>query len=405
MFNPIAWFIAKRYLFSKKSHSVINKISIISVSAIAIPAAAMVILLSVTNGLNDFIRNLNSTFDPNIRIALSDKADFDENQVLMEDIAKIPNIKTSTKYIEGDCVVSLGNKTMVITLRGIDSTYLDNFPLGNVVVHGKHNKFNMLMGSGVAFSLGYGLGLSGEVTLYAPSRTSNSILGISKHFNSNKISVSGIFMLDTYTDSKYSTAPIKFVQNLFGKPNKISAIGITISDIDKMKQTVKEIKKVVPPEFEVKSNLEQRELDYLIIEQEKIAIYIMLTFIMIIASLTLISSVIMMMIEKKEQIETIKTIGGDSKLIKDIFKYQSLIMTIAGGVLGIIIGVVFCVLQQIFGFIHIDSSAVLIDTYPVLLNFKDIILVLVAIIFTGYIIAAITTATIESHKKDSKYNE
>ena len=399
MFNPIAWFIAKRYLFSKKSHSVINQISIVSVFAVAIPAAAMIILLSVINGFDDFIKDLNSTFDPNIRIIQKSNVDFEENQPFLEQLNDIPNVKAYTQYMEGECVLVFGNKTKVVSLRGIDSLYLENFPIDNVVVHGEFNKFNMLLGSGVAFSLNYSLGSGGDVTLHAPTKTKNSILGISKNFNSSKIPVSGIFMLDTYTDSKYATAPIEFVQNLFQKAGEVSAIGVTVDDMKKMQTTIGDIKEIVPAGFIVQSNIEQRELDYMVIKQEKVAIYIMLMFIMVIASLTLISSVIMMMIEKKGQIATIKMLGGNSKLVKDMFRYQALIMTILGGLVGVFIGVVFCLLQQYFGFIRIESTAVLIDAYPVLLNVWDILLVLLAIIFTSYVISAITTALIENDKK------
>ena len=399
MFNPIAWFIAKRYLFSKKSHSVINQISIVSVFAVAIPAAAMIILLSVINGFDDFIKDLNSTFDPNIRIIQKSSVDFEENQPFLEQLTDIPNVKAYTQYMEGECVLVFGNKTKVVSLRGIDSLYLENFPIDNVVVHGEFNKFNMLLGSGVAFSLNYSLGSGGDVTLHAPTKTKNSILGISKNFNSSKIPVSGIFMLDTYTDSKYATAPIEFVQNLFQKDGEVSAIGVTVDDMAKMQTTIDDIKEIVPSGFIVQSNIEQRELDYMVIKQEKVAIYIMLMFIMVIASLTLISSVIMMMIEKKGQIATIKMLGGNSKLVKDVFRYQALIMTILGGLVGVFIGVVFCLIQQYFGFIRIDSTAVLIDAYPVLLNVWDILLVLLAIVFTSYVISAITTAQIENDKK------
>lgn len=393
MFNPVAWFIAKRYLFSKKSHSVINLISIISIIAVAVPVAAMIILLSVTNGFNDLVKNLNSSFDPNIRISLEHGGYFDQNSPFIDSISNIENVRGVTRYVETDCVISNNDKTKAIVLRGIDSAYVDVFPVEEIVINGKYNKFNMLIGNGMSYDIDYALGVSGEVVLYAPSSGGSTLFGMSKGFNSDKISISGIYLLDSDTDRKYAIAPLKFTQNLMGKEGAISGIGVAVSGKENIQKSITEIKKIVPEGFSVKNSLEQRSLYYAIAGQEKMVILIMLAFITIIASLTLVGAVIMMMIEKKEQMYLIGTMGGDEKLQRTIFEYQSLIMTFAGGILGILIGIGIVILQQTFGFVKIGGGVVLIDEYPVLLDFGDVIMVFITVALVGYLISAITSRT------------
>lgn len=403
MLNPVAWFIARKYLFSIKSHSVINIISIISIIAVAIPAAAMIILLSVSNGFSDLIKQLNDTFDPNIKIETAKGGYFDQNSPILTQILNMDNVAGVTQYIEGDCVITIGGKNSVVRLRGVDSLYADNFDIEQAIIGGHFNKFNMLMGAGVAYSLGYTLGISGEVSLYSASQNISSVFGINRHFKSDKISVSGIFMLDTKNDSKYVIAPLKYCQNLLSNKNKISAIAVKVKNLAQLEKTANSIEKIIPEGYVVKDRYQQKELDYAIVKQEKIVIIIMLILVILIASLTLVGSMVMMMIEKREQIYVIGILGGDEKLKKNIFRYQSIIMTFTGGIIGLIVGCSFCLLQQKFGFIKIGGNAMLIDSYPTALNWNDVIIVFIAITVIGYMISIITTSSMVS-KKVSKKN-
>ena len=402
MFNPIAWFIARKYLFSKKSHSVINLISIISIIAVAIPAAAMVIILSVSNGFSDFVKQLNDTFDPNIKIEIEGGGLFEQNPPMIKQIRNIKNIVGITQFIENDCIIENNGKNNVVILRGIDSTYTDNFAINKSIIKGEYNKYNMLMGAGVAYTLGYNLGVSAEVSLYSAASRGTTVFGVNRQFNSDKISVSGIFMIDTFNDSKYVLANLGFCQNLFSAKGKISAIGITVDDLDNLDHVSKDIREIIPEGFIVKDRHQQRELDYAIVQQEKVAMIIMLVLIILIASLGLIGVVIMMMIEKREQLYVIGMLGGNEKLKKNIFKYQSLMMTFIGGIIGIVFGSLFCIIQQHYGFIRIGSDASLVDVYPTLLDWRDVIIVFITILIIGYIIAAITTRTMVSSKNSKK---
>lgn len=398
MFNPVAFFIARKYLFSKKSHSVINLISIISIIAVAVPVAAMIIVLSVSNGFNDFAKTLNSTFDPNVKISLKEGVYFQGEDKLIDDIKKIEGISTVTQYIEGDCVIACEDKNKVVVLRGIDSDYRSCFSIDGAIIDGQFNKFNMLMGSGVAYAIGYELGFSGAVTLYAPLLGGASIFGINRPFSTDKIHVSGIFMLDVYNDSKYVMAPIEFCQKLLGREGEVSAIGVMVQDLSNLDEITSSIRDLVPSRFIVKDRLQQREVEYAVMQQEKVAVYVILLFIMIVASLTLVGAVVMIMIEKKEQLYVIGTLGGSDTLQRLIFRYQSLIMTFIGGIIGVVIGVGFVLLQQFYGFIQIPSDSVLIDSYPVKLDIIDILLVFGAILFVGYFISTIVTRMMVSRK-------
>ncbi len=398
MQKKLAWFVAGRYLLSKKSHSVVNLLSIVSVMAIAIPAAAMVILLSVSNGFGHFIENLNGTFDPNIRISARKGVYFSQNEDWIKKLDSIDNIKVYTKFIEGSSIIDLDGTTKVITLRGIEENYRDCLPIDTAIIDGKYNKYNLLLGSGVAYSLNYALGISGEVRLYYPAPTNNQFFGFKRSFNADGISVSGVFVLDTYTDSKYVLAPLEFTQNLFSLKDKISSIGICVEDLHKTGRTLKKIQSILPDNFVAKDALQQREMDYMISKQEKYAIYVMLVFIMLIASLTLIGATVMMMVEKREQIETMKTLGATTSLIKRIFHYQSLSLTFFGGTVGVLLGSIVTLIQQHWGFIKINSDIVLISSYPVLLQFSDLFMIFVAIMLIGFVISKFTTYSMISDK-------
>lgn len=404
MFNSVAFFIARKYLFSKKSHSVINLISVISIIAVAVPVAAMIIVLSVSNGFSDFAKTLNSTFDPNVKISLNEGVYFHAEEKLIDDIKKIDGVSAVTKYIEDECVIVCGEKNKVVVVRGIESNYRSCFPIEGAIIDGQFNKFNMLMGSGVAYAIGYIYGISGEVTLYATSRSGVSVFGINKSFSMDKISVSGIFMLDVYNDSKYVLVPMEFCQKLLGRSNEISAIGVMVHDLSNLDKISSEIKKLAPDQFVVKDMFQQREVDYAIVQQEKMAIYIILLFIMIIASLTMVVSVIMVMIEKKEQLHIIGILGGSIKLKRLIFRYQSFMMVFIGSLIGGLIGILFVILQQTYGFIEIPIESFLMDSYPVKLIFNDILLVFTAVLIVGYLILTIITRTIvsESRYRDEK---
>ena len=402
MFNPVAWFIARKYLFSKKSHSVINLISIISIIAVAIPAAAMIIVLSVSNGFGDFIKRLNDTFDPNIKVEAVGGAYFEQNSPIVEQIRSLSNVAGVTQYIEGECIITSNGKSGFVALRGVDSLYTENFEIEGAVISGRYNKFNLLMGAGVAYSLNYTLGLSGEVSLYTASRSSSTVFGVSRHFNSDKISVSGIFALDIANDSKYVIASLGFCQNLFSSQDKVSAIAVRVDDLANLEKVVGSISAILPEGFVVKDRYQQRELDYAIVKQENLIIIIMLIFVTLIASLTMVGVMVMMMIEKREQLYVIGVLGGDEGLKKNIFRYQSLMMTLIGGIVGIVIGCGFCLLQQHFGFIKIGSTTSLLDTYPMLLNGYDVLIAFVAIVVIGYVIALITTSAMVSKKGSKK---
>ncbi len=395
LFNPVALFIARRYLFSKKSHSVINLISIVSLVAMAIPAAAMVILLSVSNGYGEFIQSINSSFDPPIRITSTQTEYFDRNPDFLREIEKIDGVGATTQYIEGGVVLAFDEVTEVVTMRGIDSSYLEVFPIDSAIVEGRFNKYNMLIGNTVAYNLGYVMGLGGEVTVLAPSINPTHLFGIPQHFNSDEISVSGVYLLDNTTASEYVLAPEGFTNAILGIENQISAIGIEVSHIELIDQ----IRAILPEGFEAKDNLQQRELEYAIAQQEKIAIYIILLFIMIIASLSLISSTEMLVVEKQEQIATIKTLGANDKFIKLIFSYQSIMLALIGGVSGVVLGATITLVQYYTGIVTIGSEVALIEAYPVKLEAIDMLNTTLAIVVIGVVLSIITTKKILSTKE------
>lgn len=394
--NRLAFFIAKRYLFSKKSHSVINLISIVSLISIGVPAAAMVILLSVSNGFNSFVKSLNSNFDPQINISLSEGSFFDASR-LDSLIYSIENITHSTKYFEAEALFVLNDKQHFGKIRGIDSTYKYVFPIESSIIDGQYNNKEAIIGAGIAYSLMMSLGVDNIINIYAPSNKGSNFLGINNSFNHNSIQVSSVYALDVFTDSKYALIPLSFSQNLFWKPNMISSIGIKVEDSLKIESTKRELRAVLGEDFRVRDSFEIRETEYKIASNEKKIIFMILIFVTIIASLTLIGSLVILTIEKQQQTTTLYYLGATKELIKKIFVYQGFIISLGGTIIGVVFSVIFCIAQQTYGFIKIQSNMALIDSYPVILYWTDVLIVSISIFLIGYIITVITiNATINS---------
>ncbi|MCF8372497.1 MAG: FtsX-like permease family protein [Bacteroidales bacterium] len=388
------FYIARRYLVSKKSTNVINIISGISIFGVAIGTIALIIVLSVFNGLDGLIKSLFGTFDPDIKISIVEGKRFDPaNNARFLEIKNLDGIRAYTEVIEENALIRYNKKEYVATLKGVDQNYQESSGIDTMVVDGQFmltegtNPY-ALLGYGVASTLGVGLNFIDPLIIYVPRRSVSKTISLENSTNRKFIFPSGIFSVQQEIDSRFVIVPIEFARELFEYETEISSVEIALKpdyDSDKIKD---QIKKILGPEFKVKDRFEQQELIYKTIKSEKLMGFLILAFILFVASFNIIGSLTMLIIDKKKDIETLRSLGANFQSIRQIFLLEGWLISISGALIGLLLGILFVVLQQKFGFIKLQGNgAFIIDSYPVLLQLKDVLAVFGTVLLMGFFAA------------------
>lgn len=397
--NESVWLVslfARRYLFSKKSHSLVNTISLISSLSVAVPVAALIVLLSVFGGINSLLETLNSSFDSQIKVSTTEGRFFNPDLALVK-LSTIENIEFVSSYIEDNALARYNESQTLVTVRGVDTLYRKVVPIEAMIKRGEYSlglgDLNYaVVGMGVAYNLGVNINLSTRLELYVPSEERSSFLP-TPSYNSKQIFPNSVFAVDAETDGSYIIVPLKYAQELFGRQNMVSSLAIIGSDnTDALK---KEIKSLLGDKYKVEDRYEQKQTLYQIMNGEKRMIFMISMLVIIIASFSLTGSLVMLMADKKPQIETLKVIGATESFIDKIFFMQGLFISFGGLIVGLIIGVGITLVQHFFGIVTIDSQTLLIDKYPVVLSLSDIVSVVfgVAIITILIIFATVKNRT------------
>ena len=383
--------IAGRYLLSKKSHSVINLISITTIVAIAVPTAAMMILLSVHNGFEEFIGRLWSSFDSALVVQPAEGKYFNQDSISKYEISKIEGVENISYYIEDDALLRYKERQSIAVIRGVDSAYCSATEIEKIVAQGNADVYSgALVGMGIAYQLGLKVNLSSSFTAIAPSATSYDPFNPSSLYSEMDIELGGVFSLDADRDSRLIFISLEGAQELFSRNNEATALAIAVdanSDISSVKESIENI---VGDDFVVKDIYEQNEAEYNLIKSEKVAIYLIILLVMIIASFTLVGAVIMLIIEKRDSMFSLRILGLNAKDIRTIFVWQGLFISIIGAMLGIVIGLGVSLAQQEWGFVPINGASLLIDTYPIRVKIEDTIIVLLSVVSVTFAISWIT---------------
>ncbi len=390
-----AFYIARRYLISKKSVNVINIISGVSVAGVTVGTFALVVILSVFNGLDFSIKSLFSTFDPDIKITSSVKGKpFELNSINVEAIKQIAGVSTATPIIEEDAFLMYGNQMYFATLKGVPTNYdeisrLDTSSItsGRFLLESDHVPF-ALVGQGVAYYLSVGLNFTEAIHVYALKKGATGRPTIENTFNHSTIYASGIYSSQQEIDSKYVLVPFSFARELFQMEDRVSAIEVGLTKGTSEDEVKKEIARVVGNQFAVKTQFEQHELFYRVMQSEKWAIFFILAFILIIASFNILGSLSMLIIDKKSDIAILQSMGASQKLIRTIFLFEGWLISLAGAALGILLGVLVCWLQIRFGLVTIPNDGSFIFTaYPVEVRLSDIVTVFLLVTGIGFLAA------------------
>jgi ABC-type lipoprotein release transport system permease subunit len=386
--------IARRYLFSKKSHNAINIISGISATGVAVGTMALVVVLSVFNGFGSLISDLFSNFDPDLKITLTQGKTFDVNSKAFNELRKLKSVAYFTEVIEENALLKFKDKQMPVTIKGVSDDFEKMTCIDSIMYDGKFVLFDggfqrAVPGVGVASILGLGAHFIDPLYIYAPKRTSDiNLLRPEASFNQIGTFVSGIFSVKQLQyDDHYVLVSIALARNLFEyDKNTVSSVELKLSNGVDKESVQKQIQNLLGDKFQVKDRYEQQESFFKIMKIEKWITYLILCFILLIASFNIIGSLSMLIIDKKPDIETLRNLGANNQLIKRIFLYEGWMISIVGAITGIGLGTILCLLQEYFGFLKLGSGYV-VDAYPVKADLSDILLVFITVLIMGFLAA------------------
>ncbi|MBT3209943.1 MAG: FtsX-like permease family protein [Bacteroidetes bacterium] len=391
MYFPL--YIAKRYLISKKSTNIINIISAVSVAGISITTISLIVILSVFNGLEDLIKSMFSAFDPDLKITIAEGKTFDSENAVFEKIKKMEGIVHFSEIIEGNALLKYGDKEEFASIKGVGNQFSEMTGIDSMMIDGKfllkHGENSLaVVGYGIARKLSLGLSFTNPIVVYVPKRSKTPRLNLNDATKKSYIFPSGIFSIQQEIDSKYIVVPIEFAENLYDYKNEITGIELKIeSGIDK-DLLQKRIEEILGDKFVVKNRYQQQELIYKTIKSEKLMAFVILTFILLIASFNVVGSLTMLVIDKKHDIATLRNLGANLKTIKRIFLLEGWLISILGAIFGLFLGGVICYIQIKFGLIELYSGESMIThAYPVKIIFQDFTYTFITVVAIGFMAA------------------
>ncbi|WP_291914334.1 FtsX-like permease family protein [Chitinophaga sp. CB10] len=384
------WQFASRYFWAKKSTNAINIIAWVSVGAIAVGAGALIVILSVFNGFEGLVKSLYSSFYPSVKVAPVSGKTIRLDAAQLKRIAEVPGVAAYTAVIEEKAVLRYGDEPTIAVLKGVDSNYTKVADLKGKIVRGDFNTgdeegYGAVLGLELEGALGIDVKHSlTPVTVYVPRRSATSFTIPEEALNSGIVYPRGTFAIQQEFNSKYVITHIAFLRKLLEMgPDEMSALEVGAAPGVSEDLLKKRIAAVLGPGYKVQTRFEQNQSLYAIMETEKWVVYVILSFILVIAAFNMVGSLYMLVIEKQKDITILKAMGARNSLIMRIFLAEGLIIAGIGGGLGCGLGIIFCLLQQRFGLIKLEGQSFLVDAYPVIMYWGDFVLVLFTILVIG----------------------
>jgi lipoprotein-releasing system permease protein len=378
----LSFFIAKRYLISKKSNNAINVISWISIIAIAITTAALVIILSAMNGITAMVADLYHAIEPDLKITAVDS----------KYIKSIQGIKGISFSIEENALMKLDDKQAIVTIKGVDEEFKNLTQFDTVVVEGTYrfshdNQYYGVFGRGIASRLDINVNnFISPISIYAPIRGKVESINPEDAFNKISISPAGIFSLHDDFDYKYVLVDLKAAQTLFDCPDSFSIIEINVNDKTELETIQEKLQQKLGSQYQIKNRYQLNDVLFKTLETEKLWTFLILAFILVIATFNIIGALTMLIIEKKKDIKTLYNLGADQKFIRKIFMKEGFLITSVGALSGLIIGLAVCLLQQQFHLVEFDKESI-VPYYIIKLQLNDFIWILGVVMVIGFLAA------------------
>ena len=377
----LSLYIAKRYLFAKKSRNAINIISAVSVAGVAVGTMALIIILSVFNGLETMVSAIFSTFDPDIKITAAEGKTFIADTARLKLLANVNGLSCYSLTIEDNALLKYGSREYIATIKGVDDNYAmvsnidSSMYEGDFILRNEKGRPYAIPGIGVAQYLGLRINFITPLEIIFPKKTSSLNFDAENSLNHKFIFPSGVFEVEKEYDSRIVYIPIEFARELTDTDNGVSTIDIKFKKNASPEAVQKDIIKIFGKGFTVQNRYEQQAIFYKVMKSERLAIFFILTLILIIASFNIIGSLTMLIIEKERDIEILKSLGADNNLIRKIFIFEGWLISIIGAFSGIILGFVVCWLQYRYGLVKLQSQSLIMDSYPVVMKVRDFLIV------------------------------
>ena len=382
--------IALRYLFSKKSVNIINIIAGVSTVGVAIATAALIIILSVFNGLEEIIVAQINAFNPELKVSVKQGQFFDINDSLNTKLQGINNIKAYSFVLEDYAAIKVAKLTHPFPIKGVDKQYLKVSGVDTMLIEGdfilkkENNEFMAVVGYQVAKKLNIGLNFVSPIVIYAPKRTKSTVINPSSAFNKEYLYPSAIFGIDETADDKI-ILDIDVVQRILDTPNKASGIEISLTDKALSKITKNKLQEILGPNYTVKNRVEQNSF-YKVLNSERLMIYLILGFVLLIAAFNIVATLTMLIVDKQKDFISFQSIGLSNNQIKMIFLLNGWMTTVLGAFIGLLIGGILAYIQMVYGIISFGSGFS-IDAYPVTIVLLDFVKVFFLVFIIGFIVS------------------
>ena len=397
------FFIARRYVFSKKSTNAINVISAISVVGVAVGTMALVIVLSVFNGFHDLVASFFTNFDPQIELVPTQGKTAPADDPLLDQIRKMPEVSVHTDVLEDQGLAVYGDRQQMVTVMGVDDNFTQLTNIGDILYGDGEfslqaaNLFYAIPGIRLAQDMGLGARFEGYLKLYAPVRRGQitDLEDPSDGFVVDSLISPGVVFAVNQAkyDRDHVICSIGFARRLFDQDGMLSSLQIRLKPGSDLGAVKKQMRKIVGTKYKVLDRFEQQSDTFNIMQIEKVLAYVFLTFILMVACFNIISSLSMLIIDKKADAATLRNLGATDRQIRSIFLFEGRIISAIGAVVGILLGLLLCWLQQEFGLVHMGDSAgsFVVNAYPVSVHYDDVAIVFITVLLIGWVAAWIPT--------------
>jgi lipoprotein-releasing system permease protein len=384
-----SFFIAKRYLISKKSNNAINIISWISIIAIAITTGALIVILSAMNGLTGAVAGLYNTFEPDIKITAAKGKFFKANDAFMLKLSKTDGIEAVSQTFSDKALLKNNEKQTLVSVKGVDQNFSKVTKIDSSIIDGTYRLNDtsnfVVLGEGVANILQVNIReFASELSLLSPSKGKTSSINPDDNFNQVYVMPNGIFSLNDEFDFQFVFVGLNTAKKLFSEPEKVSAVEIKCKG--NMHEVQEKLIETLGSDFIIKNRYELNDVLFKTLETEKLATFIILAFILIIATFNIIGALTMLIIEKQKDIKTLFSLGADLSLIRNIFMREGFLITGVGALIGLVLGLIVCWLQATFHFVTFGDEFI-IPYYPIDIQLKDFVWIFSLIMVIGFFAA------------------
>lgn len=384
----LPFFIAKRYLVSKKSHNAINIISGISIAGICIGTMALVIVLSAFNGLSGLVESLYNSFDADVEITAKQGKTFVPSSASFESLKKMEGVAYYTEVIEGNALLKYEDRQCIATIKGVSDQFEKMSGFDTLIRDGNFNiaRNNIVLGKGISYILQASTSdLTSLISIYAPKRGSVNSLNPEDALNELKAYPSGAFTINDEFDYKYALMNIEKARELFDYTNEVTSIELGLKPGTDKENIQKEIQSLLGGSYEIKNREQQNEVLYKTMKSEKLWTFIILIFILIIATFNVIGSLTMLILEKEKDIRILHHMGADIQLIRKIFLMEGILITLIGAILGLALGLLICWLQIEFELVAFtQDNTYVVNAYPVQIKMMDILQIISVVLLIGF---------------------